>query len=145
MRPRDTNIATELRKRLDHFDKHKRPLPGIRDPRARDALIEQLLESIHRVKYPAVISKRPISPARADPTNEFFDPLRAAILRQREGAMDEAFWFVFFLFTLVRAYALGGVWRATYMGDWGGLSGIGNERVRTPRNFASGSPKTKVR
>lgn len=32
---------------------------------------------------------------RADPASDLFDPLRAAILHQRQGRTDEAFWLVF--------------------------------------------------
>ena len=45
-----------------------------------------------------MIRTRELSDRRADPDYELFDPLKAAILEQRQGRIDEAFWFVF-LFT----------------------------------------------
>jgi hypothetical protein len=61
----------------------------------RAALLEQVLESVHRVTYVSVMRARDISPRRADPNDELFDPLKAAILHQRQGHNDEAFWLVF--------------------------------------------------
>lgn len=95
MRPRDRNLAEELDRRLDQFDRQRRALPGVRARANRQAFIEQVLESIHRVTYISVIVNRDIGLHRADPSSEFFDPLKAAILRQRAGENDEAFWLVF--------------------------------------------------
>jgi hypothetical protein len=77
------------------FDRDKRALPGIRHAAKRTVLLEQLLESIHRVEYVSAIRARDLSQRRADPTEELFDPLKAAILHQRMGHIDEAFWLVF--------------------------------------------------
>ncbi len=43
-------------------------------------LIEQLLESVRRVKYVEVIRTLKLSNRRADPNDDLFDPLKAAIL-----------------------------------------------------------------
>jgi hypothetical protein len=53
------------------------------------------MESLHRVRYVAVIRSRPLSDLRADPRSELFDPLKAAIIRQRAGDIEEAFWLIF--------------------------------------------------
>jgi hypothetical protein len=95
LKPKDFALANALRDGLRLFDKEKRSLPGISTVADRDVLIEQLIESIHRIKYIAVVSKRDVSPLRADPTSPLFDPERAAILRKRQNQIDEAFWFVF--------------------------------------------------
>jgi hypothetical protein len=42
-----------------------------------------------------VIRTRDVSPLRTEPSSELFDPLKAAVLRQRQGQLDEAFWLVF--------------------------------------------------
>jgi hypothetical protein len=70
-------------------------------------LIEQLVESVRRIEYVKVMRKRPISPGRADPANALFDPLKAAVIRQRQGDIEEAFWFVF-LFVHFGRHAKGG-------------------------------------
>lgn len=95
MRPRDRALAQRLEAGLLTFSRENRPLPGIRSSANRMALIEQLLESIHRVEYVPLIATRDVSERRADPNDELFDPLKAAILHQRRGNIEEAFWLVF--------------------------------------------------
>ncbi len=110
MRPRDRELARRLDAGLRTFDQRKKHLPGIRDSvNRRKAFIEQLLESIHRVKFVEVIRTREISARRADPNDELFDPLKAAILHQRQGNIEEAFWLVF-LFVHFGKHARAG-WR----------------------------------
>jgi hypothetical protein len=57
--------------------------------------LEQLVESIRRTKYPSVIKSRNPGRRFTDPNDELFDPLRAAIVFQRDGDIEEAFWMVF--------------------------------------------------
>lgn len=95
MRPRDRELALRLAASLLSFDREKRPLSGIRNSANREAFLEQLLESIHRVKFVEVLRTRNLSDRRADPNDELFDPLKAAILFQRQGNIEEAFWSVF--------------------------------------------------
>jgi hypothetical protein len=70
-------------------------LPGIRKSACRNSLIEQLVESLRRIKYVSVIRNQNLSDLRLNPNSELFDPLKAAILYQRRGDIDEAFWLVF--------------------------------------------------
>jgi Alpha-glutamyl/putrescinyl thymine pyrophosphorylase clade 3 len=110
MRPYDQQLAENLETGLTSFDREKHTLVGIQDSVTREALIEQILESIHRVKYVSVIRTRNLSDRRADPNDEqMFDPLKAAILYQRQGHTDEAFWMVF-LFVHFGKHPQGG-WR----------------------------------
>lgn len=95
MRPRDRELAGQLDAGLSRYRRTKHPLPGILDPANREAFIEQLLESIHRVKFVEVVRARQLSDRRADPNDELFDPLKAAMLHQRQGNVEEAFWLVF--------------------------------------------------
>lgn len=95
MRPKDRTLAQQLRDTLRSFDRRTRPLPGIQDAANRETFVEQLIESIRRVKYISVIRTLGLSPLRADPSSNLFDPLKAAVLQQREGQIDEAFWLVF--------------------------------------------------
>ena len=95
MRPRDRELAQKLEEGLRSFHRMNHPLPGICDSARRESLLEQMLESIHRVKYVSVIRTRDVSSRRADPNDELFDPLKASILHQRQGRIDEAFWMVF--------------------------------------------------
>jgi hypothetical protein len=109
VRPRDRRLAKQLSDGLLSFEQRKRSLPGIRSAAARAAFLEQLIESVHRVKFVSTISSRPLSERRADPNDEMFHPLKAAILYQRRGNIDEAFWLVF-MFVHFGKNAKGG-WR----------------------------------
>jgi hypothetical protein len=94
MRPHDRRRAQDLNARLRTFSR-TRSLPGLRDRAYRHAFLEQLVESIRRIEYISVIRTRDVSRLRADPSSDLFDPLKAAVLRQRAGQIDEAFWLVF--------------------------------------------------
>jgi hypothetical protein len=109
MKPKDRRLAQQLEASLHAFSRTKRPLVGIRDASSCEAFIEQLLESIHRVRYVFVIRERFLSNRRATPNDALFDPLKAAILHQRQGRIDEAFWLVF-LFVHFGKHARAG-WR----------------------------------
>jgi len=95
MKPRDSELANQLGAGLLLFEQNVHALPGIRDPISRDVLLEQVLESVHRVKYVSIIAGRDVSIERADPNSLLFDPLKGAIFQQRRGNRDEAFWLVF--------------------------------------------------
>lgn len=71
------------------------PLPGIADDIARSVLVEQLVESCRRVDFVTSIGDRDISPERANPHSQMFDPIRAAILKMRNDQTDEAYWLIF--------------------------------------------------
>ena len=58
-------------------------------------LVAQLVESIRRVRFVARIRERDVSRRRLDPSDVLFDPLRAAVLHNRAGNLDEAFWLIF--------------------------------------------------
>jgi hypothetical protein len=77
------------------FEETHKPLPGISSAAARWTLAEQMVESIRRNEYIAVIRSRGCSTLRRDPDSPIFDPLRAAILDAESGDLDEAFWLTF--------------------------------------------------
>lgn len=95
MRPRDRQLGARLDAALQSFAERKHPLPGIRSAAARETFLEQLLESVHRVRYPARVSELRLSELRMDPESELFHPLKAAILKQQAGDVEDAFWLVF--------------------------------------------------
>ena len=109
MRPRDEGLRARIDARLLVFGKSIRPLPGIRSELRRRSFCEQLVESIRRVRYVEVLRSRSLAAGYLDPQNNFFDPLKAAILQQRNGNLEEAFWLVF-LFVHFGKHAKGG-WR----------------------------------
>jgi len=94
VRPGDRRLAKRLEAGLLRFSRNERSLTGIRASAKRGVLLEQLVESVRRVKFIAVLRTRDLSERRTDPDDELFDPLRAAILHQRRGDIEEAFWLV---------------------------------------------------
>jgi hypothetical protein len=109
VRPRDIPIYTQISQGLENFERLTRPLPGIADTASRATLLLQMLDSVHRVRYPAVIRSRKLSPQVTDPDSIAFDPIKAAALHQRNGDVDEACWLVF-LFVHFGKHGRGG-WR----------------------------------
>lgn len=95
MRPKDVNLSKALDAALVSFASKRRSLPGITNDARREAFVEQIVESIRRIKYVAIIRKQELSASRGDPSSDMFDPIKAGILRMREGRTDEAFWLVF--------------------------------------------------
>ena len=63
----DRELAQGLEADLLSFDREKRSIPGIHNSTRRKVLIEQLLESVRRVKYVEVIRTLKLSNRRADP------------------------------------------------------------------------------
>src|SRR4029079_16792230 len=107
LRKRDQPLHSRLDAALSSFIAEEHDLPGISNLAFRAALLEQLVESVRRVKYPAVIRTQKHSTRRKDPGDEMFDPLKAALLRFRQGNIDEAYWLVF-LFTHFGRHPKGG-------------------------------------
>lgn len=95
MRPSDKKRGKLLAEKLQEYARGVRPLPGVEEAQSRSVLVEQMVESLRRIEFVAAMLTRKTSPARADPSTELFDPLRAAALHAREGNIDEACWLVF--------------------------------------------------
>lgn len=94
MRPGDQTKANELDAALVEFDK-KRALPGIEDATARSVLVRQLIDSLRRVAYAHFIRDEKFDSGREDPSQNIFDPVRAAVYWMRKGETDEACWLIF--------------------------------------------------
>lgn len=95
MRPADIARAETLTAGLVAFDQDQRAIPGAATNAQRASLVRQMIDSIHRIDYVRRLGDRPIAPERADPHNQLFDPLKAALLQLRAGNPDEAGWLVF--------------------------------------------------
>ena len=122
VRPHDQYLAQLLERRLRDYSTANSELIGVREAKARISLVEQLIESVRRVRYVETIQKRPISILRANPNSILFDPVKAAILLRNQGQYEEAFWMVF-LFVHFGKHRRGG-WR--YARDiYGRLGGSG--------------------
>ncbi len=94
MRSSDKKRAGELAAAFQTFSRHT-PMPGIASAAARDSLVRQMIDSLHRVEFVRRLGDRPIDPRRMDPADALFDPIRAAFLHDRAGDKDEAAWLIF--------------------------------------------------
>lgn len=94
MRSLDKERAEALAAALQTFSRQT-PMPGIASTAARDSLVRQMIDSLHRVEFVRRLGDRPIDARRMDPADALFDPVRAAFLHDRAGDKDEAAWLVF--------------------------------------------------
>lgn len=94
MKNRDLYI--ELGQKLTSYQEEKgNILVGINDPIVKDVFIRQMVDSIKRIKFIRTICNREISPRRINPSDDIFDPLRAAIWYNNNNNIDEAVWLIF--------------------------------------------------
>lgn len=104
-----TTLRGRLNSGLHDYELTDVPLVGIGDNRSRQCLVEQLVDSIRRTEYPRVILQRRMGPVVADPKNEAFDPLKAAVHQRQIGNNEEAFWLIFLFVHFGRSLRSG--WR----------------------------------
>jgi hypothetical protein len=146
VKPRDREVASVIESKLRRFDEEVRPLLGLTNAERMKSFVAQIVESIHRVRYRAVLLHRELSPRRSDPNDEIFDPLMAAVIHQRAGSIEEALWCVF-LFIHFGKNSRGG-WRyarevygrlgAGPRWDWASVSAAPQEFRNWLRQHAAG-------
>lgn len=95
MREREKPLANQIRTKLLEHHNNKRPLLGIVPPENLEPLVEQIIDSVRRIRYVDALRHRRLSQTRLDATSSDFDPIRAAILRLESGEVDEACWLIF--------------------------------------------------
>ncbi len=95
MWPSRSHRLERLDSGLLKFSKDNTALVGVTDGLARQTLAKQMIASLRRLDYTAILKNRDIHPDRADPDSELFDPERAALFHARNGNPDEAIWLVF--------------------------------------------------
>jgi hypothetical protein len=71
------------------------PLPGLTSPVVSHVLAAQIMESVRRVSFIGHAGTRPIASDRANPRSQMFDPIKAALLSNKQNQYEEACWFVF--------------------------------------------------
>lgn len=94
MKPIDVKLGQDIEDKLSAFEQHH-SMPGIELRETRDCFIEQIIDSVRRIRYISLIKEKNIGRCFADPNNEIFDPLKAASVNKKEGNIDEAFWLIF--------------------------------------------------
>lgn len=95
MRPGDIFLSQQIKQRLLEFDEAIQPLPGIKNTLNLNCFIEQIIDSIRRIKYVTTIRDKQLSHFYIDPFNTYFDPLKAASWYRQKGNINEAFWLIF--------------------------------------------------
>ena len=95
MWPTRSRRLEELDRDLLELSRADTPLVGVADVVARRTLAQQMIASLRRLEYTAILKNRDIYPDRANPDSDFFDPERAALWHARNGNVDEAIWLVF--------------------------------------------------
>lgn len=80
---------------LSHYETTERELKGINTEKKRRTFVQQLTDSNRRTRYIHTMVERKLSPDRANPQSDLFDPLRGAIVQYKKGDIDEACWLVF--------------------------------------------------
>lgn len=74
-----------------------RPLPGLVNADAVEALAMQFVSSLRREDYYRLVQRGPVSARRADPNDPSFDAERAVAHHVQNGNVDEACWLVFLM------------------------------------------------
>jgi hypothetical protein len=95
IRPNETDIFESIVDGLLLFHGNVHPLHGLRKAGAREALAEQIVESVRRVRFAHTLREADLAPYCADADRDSFDPYRAALVHARNGNTDEAWWLIF--------------------------------------------------
>jgi hypothetical protein len=111
MSPRDKARAEHLVQAVTRYQTKAGSLPGLAGGGRLDTLVAQFIDSLRRVEFAHHVRDARHDLRRMDPTSDIFDPLRAAVLSNRRGESDEAWWLVF-LGTHFGKHAVDG-WRLT--------------------------------
>jgi Alpha-glutamyl/putrescinyl thymine pyrophosphorylase clade 3 len=94
---RQRELADRLAGGFDAYEASEGPLPGLTSAR-RASLIQQLVDSSRVGIYVEHLRTASLSRQATDVSDvEWFNPIKAAIIRHREGDVNEAFWLIFLL------------------------------------------------
>ena len=82
---------------LTNFSRDEYPLQGLSTPAHYSTFAMQLIDSIRRIRYVEITTgqSQVVTPLRAEPNSDYFDPLLAAKLHRDAGNYDEACWLIF--------------------------------------------------
>lgn len=95
MNSRDKARSAKIEQAILSYQANTGLLPGLSNSSRTQTLAAQIVDSLRRIEFAYHIRDAKHDPARLDPATEIFDPLRAAVLHNREGRYDEAWWLVF--------------------------------------------------
>lgn len=94
MRPGDKPLALQIEKKLALIDKSI-PLLGISSNENKECLIEQIIDSVRRIRFIRLIKDAEVSPININTESTLFDPLKGAVWYIHHGNVNEAFWLIF--------------------------------------------------
>jgi len=94
IRPADRDEARRIASAIRELS-DEGMLPGVAAKSAREVFVVQLLESLRRNRYLELVRSREHSDRVLGFEPTLFDPLMGAVLRHRQGDMEDAFWLVF--------------------------------------------------
>lgn len=93
----------EISNALTSHSQNVRPLTGMADPRACEALAMQIMASLRRDEYFQVIQSRgPIAADRADPNSAKFEAELGVVHFLQNGLYDEAAWLIFLMVAVAK-------------------------------------------
>lgn len=95
IKPNHRAEANGLKQQLLQYQFNGRRLPGLVDDNTAFVLTAQLIDSLRRIRYVHHIRDAKHSPRKETPWSGAFDPLCAAVLKNRRGELNEAWWLVF--------------------------------------------------
>ncbi|MBY5846395.1 hypothetical protein GR204_06340 [Rhizobium leguminosarum] len=84
-----------------------RPLPGIANATALNTLATQIVASLRREEYYALVQKKQIDPIKADPNSSQFDAERAVAFHMQNANVEEAAWLIFLMTHFARPASSG--------------------------------------
>lgn len=95
MNDRDKEEARRIASVLQELHQGSGLLPGVAGSDERWCLACQIVDSLRRIRFAHFLRDKNHSSACAVPYSGCFDPLKAAVLANRRGDLDEAWWLVF--------------------------------------------------
>lgn len=95
MRPTDVQTYNLIKGKLISFHTTVIPLRGLNLPGYLDCFTQQIIDSVRRIKYVEIISTKALGEKFTNPTEDIFDPLKAASWHHQHGNVEESFWLVF--------------------------------------------------
>lgn len=89
------NRRTQLDAAITAYEKDNGKLAGLPTAARKETWLDQLISSLRRIEYMKLLTTAKIDPARDNPHNSLFDPIRAAARLGKLGRRDEAVWMAF--------------------------------------------------
>lgn len=89
------NRRAQLDAAITAYENAHGKLAGLSTAARKNTWLDQLISSLRRIEYVKLLTTAIIDPARDDPHDPLFDPIRAAARLGKEGKRDEAVWMAF--------------------------------------------------